>query len=474
MKGRLMNGRTTKLGGVFAATLLALGALSATGCPGDDDNDADGGTSGGGIPGLGNLAKQCGLTCPEAGKGVLYGTSSISGYAPIDGFFRSVVNYNTVATGVSAEIDAELNGIQSLFGVADTEITAAGSLGAAITAKLAGPTLKASVVVNAQPARCSVDAHIAAEVTAKCQAQANCAVDPGKATFQCMGTCNVDVDVNGMCSANAVAHCKVTGPSVACQGQCSGSCSVMAPSVSCSGNCRGTCSGTCSASGDANGDGTTAAGECVGSCSGMCTGSCEVSGMAALSCMGTCNGSCEYQKPSGSCEANAEVSCDLNASASASCTGRCDGSFEPPSVMCDASASCQASAKAEARFQVVCTPPSVEVKVVAQAGGAAQVQVDFLIAQLKLRLPRLSAATAHAKLASQAGGELGVQGKAAVQGTITAVANGKVDFITGVKIGQCVPPQLTESDTVIAQATATLKKSTDNAASVANTFGMVM
>jgi hypothetical protein len=468
-----MNGRTTKLSGLLGLALLALGAISASGCPGDDDGSGDGGTGGGGFPGLDNLAKQCGLTCPEPGKGVAFGNSSVSGYAPIDSFFRSVVNYNTVAAGASADIDAELVGIQNLFGVTDPEITAAGNLGAALTAKLS-TTYKASIVVNATPAKCSVDARIAAEVTAKCQAQANCAVDPGKATFDCNGTCNVDVDVQGKCAANAKVRCNITGPELTCAGECSGTCTVMAPTVNCGGTCRGTCDAGCSAAGDVNGDGVTAAGECAGTCSGTCTGGCEVSGMAAVQCQGKCSGSCEYTPPAGSCEASASVSCDLDATASAQCTGRCDGTFEPPTVNCDASASCQASAKAEARFQVQCTPPTVEVKIVAQAGGTAQAQVDFLITELKARLPRLSALSARARLATEAGAELGAAGKAAVSGTVSAIGSGDVDFITGLKISQCVPPQLTETDGVIKQASDTLKKSTDNAASVAKTFGMIM
>ncbi|MDB4975378.1 MAG: uncharacterized protein JWN48_3719 [Myxococcaceae bacterium] len=470
-----MNGRTMSLGRVFGVALLALGALSATGCPGDDSSDSDGGMSGGLIPGLGaKLAEQCGLSCPAAGKGVAYGNASISGYAPIDGFFRSVINYNTVAAGVSADIDGELAGIQSLFQVSATQLKASGGdLGAAIKAKLAAD-FKASVVVNAQPAQCSVDAKVAASVSAKCQAEANCTIDPGMASFQCMGTCNVDATIDGKCAADAKVRCNVTAPSFDCQGECNGTCTVSAPKVDCAARCSGTCSGTCSA--DASGgNGTIGAnGVCNGTCTGMCSAGCEVTGMAALSCNGSCNGSCEYTPASGSCDASAKVTCDLNASASASCSGRCDGSFTPPSAMCNASASCQASAKAEARFQVHCTPPTVEVKVVAQGGVMAQAQVDFLIDELKARLPRLSVATARAKLASDAGAELSASGTAGVQATAKGLGNGEVDFIVGAKVVACVPAQLTEAQTVIGQASAALKVRTDSAASVAKTFAMVM
>lgn len=458
-----MNGRTTKLGGVFGVTLLALGALSATGCPGDDNGDSDGG----GLPGFGNkLAEQCGLTCPKDGQGVLYGNASITGYAPIDGFFRSVVNYGTVSAGVSAEIDAELAGIQSLFEISPAELTASGNLGAAITAKLAG-TYKASVVVNTTPAKCSVDAGLTVKATVDCQAQAGCEVDRGKLAVNCMGTCNVDVDAQGKCAADATVRCNVSGPELSCMGECSGSCTVEAPTVNCQGSCTGTCDGACSVALDAGG-------KCNGTCTGTCTGGCEVSGQAAVSCAGKCSGSCEYTPAMASCEANAKVTCDVSATAKASCTGRCEGEFEPPKVNCDASASCEASAKAEARFQVQCTPPKVEVKIVAQAGGMAQARVDFLIAELQARLPRLSAAAARADLAAKAGAELGNAGMNAVDSTVNAIGDGEVDFIVGAKITACTPKQLVESQTLITQASAQIKTRTDNASAVAKAFGMIM
>jgi hypothetical protein len=123
---------------------------------------------------------------------------------------------------------------------------------------------------------------------------------------------------------------------------------------------------------------------------------------------------------------------------------------------------------------VKCTPPSVEVKVVAQGGVMAQAQVNFLIAELKARLPRLSAAQARAKLAAEAGAELSSAGTAAVQTTASAVVKGDVNVFTAAKISACVPDQLKESQTVVASASAELKKRTDNCESVAKAFGMVM
>lgn len=454
-----MNVRNARVGR-FIGLAMAMGVLATGGCEGTD-GDGDGGT---GI--LGNLAEQCGLTCPAAGKGVAFGNASITGFGAIDSFFGAVVNFNTVSARVRADIDAELAGIQSVFQISDAELRAQANLGAAIRAKLQ-TQFRASVVVNAQPAKCSVDARVTAQATARCQASANCQADPGKASLQCMGTCTVDANVSGGCDANATVRCNVTAPDFECRGECSGTCTAtLSAAAACSGTCNGTCSGTCVGN-------TATGGQCNGQCMGMCQGSCELTGMAALNCQGKCNGSCEYTPAMGSCDARAEVSCDLMASAMAECSGRCDGEFVPPKVQCDASASCEASAKAEAKFQVQCTPPSVEVKVVAPDGAMAQAQVELLIAELEARLPRLRAAMARADVVAQAGTELGAQGRQAVQGTLGAVANGGVDFIVGVKITRCAPDQLNESAMVIAAANAEIKKSTDNAASVSQVLGMM-
>jgi len=457
-----MNGRTTKLGSVFGAALLALGALSAAGCP-EDDGKSDGG----GI--LDGIADQCQLNCPA--KGIVQGNASISGYGAIDGFFRSVVNFNSVAKGASTDIDVELDGIQALFGISDAQAKA--GLSAAIKAQLQA-RYQASVRVIATPARCSVDASIAAQASVDCQVQAECKGTPPMAQFECSGTCTVDVNASGSCDANADVRCEVTGPSVACQGQCNGTCSAkLDAAASCTGTCVGSCSGTCV------GDTDSGAG-CNGQCMGMCQGSCDVVLDASAMCSGTCNGSCEFTPPDAKCSANAKVSCDLKASAKAQCNGRCDGEFTPPTIMCDAAASCQATAKAEAKFQAKCTPPTVDVRLV--VGGnltgdaklQAEAQAQFLLGELKLRLPRLSAAVARAKYVNAAGAELVGAGKVAVSGTISAFQKGEVDALAFYRISTCVPSQLDASASVITKASADLNAKLSEAAGVSDAFAMVM
>lgn len=450
-----MNGRTTKLGSVFGAALLALGALSVAGCPEDDDK-SDGGLFDG-------IAKQCQLNCPA--NGIVQGNASISGYGAIDGFFRSVINFNNVAKGATAEIDGELDGIQALFGISDAQAKA--GLSAAIKAQLQARYM-ASVRVIATPARCSVNASIAAEAAVACQAEAKCEGMAPSAKFECMGTCTVEASATGSCEANADVRCEVTGPSVACQGQCNGTCSAkLDAAASCTGTCVGSCSGTCV------GDTDSGAG-CNGQCMGMCQGSCDVVLDASAMCNGTCNGSCEFTPPDAKCTANAKVSCDLKASAKAECNGRCDGEFTPPTIMCDAAASCQATAKAEAKFQATCTPPSVDVRLVSTGDATAQLQAQFLLTELRLRLPRLSAAVARAKFVNAAGNELVGAGKVAVQGTISAFTEGEVDALAFYRISKCVPTQLDASGSVITKASGDLNAKLSEAAGVSDAFGMVM
>jgi hypothetical protein len=448
-----------KLSGLLGVTLLALGALSITGCPGEDSDNPDGGS--GGI--LGDIADQCKLNCPE--KGIADGNASISGYGAIDGFFRSVVNFNTVAKGVSTDIDVELDGIQALFGISDAQAKA--GLSAAIKAQLQARYM-ASVRVIATPARCSVDASIAAQASVDCQAEAKCSGTPPSAKFECNGTCTVEASATGSCEANADVRCEVTGPAVACQGQCNGTCSAkLDAAASCTGTCVGTCSGTCA------GDTDSGAG-CNGQCMGMCQGTCDVVLEANAMCNGTCNGSCEFTPPDAKCSANAKVSCDLKASAKAECSGRCDGEFTPPAVMCDASASCQATAKAEAKFQAKCTPPTVDVRLVSTGDAKVQLEAQFLLTELKLRLPRLSAAVARAKFVNAAGNELVGAGKLAVQGTISAFTAGEVDALSLYRIGKCVPAQLDASGAAIQKASAELNAKVGEASGVSDAFGMIM
>jgi hypothetical protein len=449
-----MNGSISKLGRVLGAATLGAILLGSAGCE--------------------EAAKSCGLTCSEDADGGAYGivegNASISGFAPIDGFFQSVVNFNKVAGSVATDIQNEVNGIAQVVGLDPAKLTGNANVGAMVAAKLKAD-FKASLTVNAQPPKCEIDAKLTAEVSAQCQAKAGCEIDPGEASVSCMGTCTVEATAQGKCEGEAELKCEVTGPSVMCTGECSGTCTAqLTAAAACSGTCTGTCGGMCegTCSGACMGDTDTGAGckgqcmgTCTGSCSANCQGSCELSGMAALDCKGSCSGSCTATPPSGSCEANAKVHCEFEASAEAKCTGKCDGEFTPPSANCDASASCEASAKADAKFTATCTPPRLDIdfKLDAALDATAQAKFDFVMGELRVRLPRLFASLKKGNLVSEAGVELVGDGQAAIDGTLGALADGDVGFVAAYKIGKCVPSELKKVGDVVEDATAKLKAS---------------
>ena len=107
-------GNLSRLAGVAA---LAAGLMGFAGC-GEDLKDT--------------ACADYDVECSD--KGVAEGNFAISGNVAIDSFFKSVVNFGTTANAVSADIKAELKGIQLAFGVSDAEVTAKGSLGAALIA----------------------------------------------------------------------------------------------------------------------------------------------------------------------------------------------------------------------------------------------------------------------------------------------------------------------------------------------------
>ena len=216
-----MNASNRKLGYFAGATALVvgLGILgSSSGCE--------------------EVKDVCDLDCPDTG--VAEGNASISGFVAIDAFFQSVVNFKGVATGVAADIKAELDGIQTAFGVSAADLKAQGNLGAAIKAKF-----DASFEVDAQPAKCEIDASFSAQANVECQASANCEGTPPSATVECSGSCTVEASAEGKCDAMADVTCEVSGPQLTCMGECSGSCTVdLTVAAKCDGACNGTCDGS--------------------------------------------------------------------------------------------------------------------------------------------------------------------------------------------------------------------------------------
>jgi len=392
---------------------------------------------------LEDLAEMCGFGCPD--EGIAEGNASISGVASVDGFFQSVINFQTKALTVSGGIDAELQAIRADFGIAaDADFEA--SLQAQIDANLV-----AGLDIDVQPARCSVDAHATLEAQAKCDAS----IDPGMASVKCEGSCEVEASAEVECDASAMVECTFTAPSAECTGSCKGSCEVeLSAAASCSGECKGSCSGNCSAY-VKNAEGEA---ECSGSCDGMCMGSCKAEAEANGSCSGKCEGECTVQEPEGGCEGAVRAECKAMGNAMIDCKGKCDGNFEPPM----AKAECQASAKADAKINVECTPPRVAINYTLKAGASVDVeaQARFVAAlkNLEVRLPKLKASLAKAELVLDAGEGLLGDASGAVSAGVSAAIDGDADIKAKIGLG-CAVTQLGAVGDALGDASTKLQAS---------------
>ncbi|MFY0532892.1 hypothetical protein [Nannocystis pusilla] len=327
----------------------------------------------------------CDLGCPD--EGLADGNASISGIASVDAFFAAVVGFDKAALEVKAGVDAELRAIAVSLEI-DAGASAA-EIRAALSDKFEG-VIDGGLKVKYAPPRCTVDAKVAIDASAKCDAE----IDPGMASVECKGTCTVDASASASCDASAKVMCKGTAPNLQCSGSCTGTCELTGD-LQCNGTCNGECDGTCSVTG--------ADGQCAGECMGSCNGTCELK--AGAECDGNCQGSCEYEAPDGQCEAGAEVRCQAAADASAECNGSCDGEVVPPK----AKAECEASVEAEAKMQAQCTPPSLEI--LWQWRGLRN-EVDRAkfkawVEGFRLRYAGLLAASARAELVLGAGAGLG-------------------------------------------------------------------
>jgi hypothetical protein len=360
------------------------------------------------------LAESCGMDLDCSGPGIAQGNASISGVARVDAFFQTVLDFQTKSTNISSAIDAELQAIRGDFGIAaDANLSA--ELDAMFAAQLDG-----GLKIEAEPARCVVDAQASLEAQAKCDVT----VDPGKATVECKGSCAVDASAEVECEADADLRCTVTAPSVECKGECKGSCAVeLQAAASCEGTCKGSCSGDCSAY-VKNADGEL---ECEGTCEGTCEGSCKTEFAAEAECTGKCEGECTVENPEAGCEGGIRAECKAKADASIACSGRCEGEFEPPT----ASAECEANARAQAKLNVECTPPRVAITYALKLNVSNQVTTarpSFIVAveKLKVRLPALFAAIKRAESVHAAGKELSVEGSAAVRAAVMTALSGDV------------------------------------------------
>lgn len=406
------------------------------------------------------IAAQCGLACPgdknDKGaviKGIAQGNAAITGVASADAFFGQVISFQNAAGGVAGGIKAQLDAIRGDFGIA-----ANADLAAELKAKF-DANLEAGVKFEAEPPKCQADVQATIEAKARCEGEVN----PGKASVECKGSCEVDASVEAKCDASADLVCTVRAPSVECKGSCQGTCTAM---VMADASCTGTCSGKCEGSCSAYVKNTKGEVECAGKCNGMCTGSCEAEFAAAAECKGTCKGECTVTNPEAGCKGAVRAECKAKADAMVMCEGKCTGEFEPPSAKVE----CQASARADAKINVQCTPPRVALSYKLKATGTAQADIlarakfeAALKVLVSTRLPALKASLARADSVVDAGADLVASAGGALKGAFEAGAKGSVRVQFGLACGVAELPKV---KTVIDSSTTKLKTQIDAAAKI--------
>ena len=153
---------------------------------------------------LEDAAKACGLDIECSAGGIAEGNAKVSGVASVDAFFGSVINFQTTALSVGADIDAELAAIRADFGIA-ANANLETELKAKITANIEG-----GLEIDAEPARCQADVQATVAAKARCEGE----VTPPKAMVECKGGCEVQASADVKCDAMADLRCTVTAPSV--------------------------------------------------------------------------------------------------------------------------------------------------------------------------------------------------------------------------------------------------------------------
>ena len=415
---------SNRIAGIAGLGLLAglsLSTLQACDLIGDGE--------GAGIPG-------CDLSCPA--EGIAEGNAALTGIASVDAFFGAVIDVNAAANNISSSLRAELDAIALSL---DLEPGASGvEIRDALQLKL-DTALEAGLTITYAPPRCEASVDVAVSAAAECDAM----VDPGSATVECQGACEIEGGVAASCEADAELVCTGTAPEFMCNGTCEGSCE-LTTAAQCDGTCRGTCTGTCSVR-DAQ---DNCAGECVG---GTCQGTCELS--AGGTCNGMCTGTCTYKPGAAGCEADASARCEAMAEGSVQCDGRCEGEVTPPMV----SAECEATVDAKANASVECTPPSLELtwqwSAAYSQDATAQAEFKAWLQGFKGHISVMLAAKAKADILIESLEELRGAGVDALQGASDIVSS--ADIVGTFKLANCGLPELETAANLVADAAGGLQ-----------------
>lgn len=277
---------------VSKLSLVALVALSLTGCPALRGRGAGGGGGGGGGGTSGSLAACSGD----------FGATHAA--AKIESFLRAASAFEAAASGLERDLVGGCQRAGRALGMSEADLAPApgpeglravcGAVATRLRSEIDALRAQAGVTltVEARPPHCEVSVDAYASCVAECEAQ----VDPGAVELTCEGgelRGHCDATCTGRCAADVTATC-----SGVCEGRCEGTCSARAADGSCAGACDGTCHGACVVEGEA-------------SCTGECRGGCSVAYREPY-----CTGRVRRPNVSGRCQA----SCDAHVEAEARCT----------------------------------------------------------------------------------------------------------------------------------------------------------
>ena len=103
---------------------------------------------------------------------------------------------------------------------------------------------------------------------------------------------------------------------------------------------------------------------------------------------------------------------------------------------------------------------------------SVKAQFEYAMADLKVRLPRLVAATKKAQLVFDAGAELTADGADAIGASLSAFADSDVETSVKARIATCAPRELKASGKAIGQASGEVSAQVKAANDVAAAVGM--
>ena len=266
--------------------------------------------------------------------------------AGVDTFLVATTVVQRAAGSVREDVREELEALARGLGLETSSSSTLDELAAQVKAAMLGSMegKAQGLEIVHEAAFCVLDTEVAAAAAAGCDPVAD-----ADAPVDCLGTCAGTAGATFECDGDAVLHCEIDAPAVACGTDCIGTCASEVFGEACEGSCVGTCDGFCTA--------TEADGSCRGTCLGRCEGMCGLVSPGGA-CDGTCFGDCVTAPESPDCEDAAVPTCVPGLTGVVECEALCRGSISVPGLV----EACAAPVAALANAAMECTPPSSQAR----------------------------------------------------------------------------------------------------------------